>query len=622
MTKRPFKIDKGLRILKGKVKTYKVFGFDTETCNNNKDFVCSSIVGTLYTKFFTDKKSMIEELQTNRIFRGSFLVATNLMFDFFSLFGIREAIKQFMVVERAGSLIFCKTYVSYDAKDKSFIHPDRVKEDKEKYADTYALTFIDSGSHLRTSVANLGKIIKIPKLESPDTLGVKQWKDMTTEEREIMKIYNIQDSKITYKFMDFLQNHYNDLGANLKVTVSASSLDLFRRSFLGKFWKQEPKSDIDFCYQAYYGGRAEAFKRGCFSSDNYGKINVYDINSLYPDRLRNCEYPDTQKSYFTKKVKSEEVESFHGVCYVELKAPKGLNIPLLPLKSFKLLFPVGKLKGYYDFFSIRQALNIGYEIIKLGEGIIYPNTFKPFKSMIDKLYKLRTKLKKRGDMSQIAVKLLMNSFYGKLGFKYMNKENLTHVEDISEEDLYTASLFPTKDSKIYRVMKGENASIPNYVFPIIPLMVTSYSRFKMFQEFKKTGFERVFYSDTDCIFTNRKLASSTELGELKLEEQFEELIIVKPKFYGGTLKDGNIIKVKGLHNAIKEYRDFKDMISKNDFKAKRTHFRKLRSSIGATNKWVNQTYEMTKEMGLNDDKRVWDKDIFTLEPQNSNPYIS
>ena len=93
------KIEAGLRPLKGKVKPIKIFGFDIETYNNNKNFCCGSIVGDNYCKFFRDKQEMINDFSSNRNFRNSYLVATNLMFDFFGLFDIEEAINKFNIIE-------------------------------------------------------------------------------------------------------------------------------------------------------------------------------------------------------------------------------------------------------------------------------------------------------------------------------------------------------------------------------------------------------------------------------------------------------------------------------------------------------------------------------------------
>jgi hypothetical protein len=620
---RKMNFEKGMRRLKGKLKQNKIFGFDIETCNNNKDFVCASVIGDNYQKFFTSKEELKKEICNNRIFRNSFICATNLMFDFFGVYSLNEAINKFQLIERSSSLIMAVSYIPYIKKNftesqykKSVLNlMKKNKMIKEIGKEFYKITFIDSGNHLKMSVKQLGEIIGLEKLDIGEMIGQKP---ISSDEWDLMKKYNLRDAEITYKFMKFLQDKYNNIGCNMKITVSSTALDLFRRKYLEQFWKQEPRELINKCYKSYYGGRTEAFKRGLFSSENYGKIKVYDVNSLYPYCLKNFEYPIPNKYRLSKKLSIEDVEDFEGIGYFKLKIDDSLNIPVLPMKTDKLRFMTGEVEGYYDFASIRLALNNDYEIIECSDGVVYEHKFCPFKTMINDLYKMRCQMKVQNDNTEIAVKLLMNSFYGKMAYNYKEKETLGNIDDINMADEYT-SIIPTRDKKVFRLITSDNSEIPSYVFPIIPLYVTAYARQVMYKFFKRTGFKRVFYSDTDCIFTDRNLSHSKELGDLKLEDVYNELLIIKPKFYGGVAKDKENIKVKGLHGSIKEYEIFKKLVADDSFNVKTRHFRKLRGSIGHDDKYVNEIYTMMKSLDLEDDKRLWEKNKFTLNPQNSIP---
>jgi len=607
------KLQKGLRELKGKTKQQKIFGYDVETGNNNKDFVVASIYSDEYKKVYFTKEQFKKDLVSNQIFRNSFIVATNLMFDFFATFEIDEALKSFHLVERSSSLIFAVAYISYNKNDNKIYHKKDIEEDINNY---YKITFIDSINHLKASVKNLGKIIGLEKLKAPEFLGHKPKNDKEMQE---LITYNLRDSEVTYKFMKFLQNNYNTLGANLKVTISSTALDLYRRKYHKGFWPQEKRDNINMCYKAYYGGRTEAFKRGYFSIENYKKIKVYDVNSLYPYCLKKFKYPLVNKSYYKIKVSSEDVLSFEGIAYFELKTIEYHNIPLIPTKQHKLIFPLGTIKGYYDFNTIRKALKNGYEIISIGEGIIYEHTIKPFEEYINSLWDLRQELKKRKDSSQLVAKILMNSFYGKLGFNYMDKETIVHAKNLQQKDFINNTVISYGGTDYFRLITNENHKIPSYVFPIMPLYVTSYARGLMFDNFKKVGSERVFYTDTDCIFTDKRLHESNELGELGLENTFEKLIIVKPKFYSGLTCDNDVVKVKGLHGKINSFNDFKKLIESKDFRVKCQHFRKFR---GALNKgYVNEVYDMVKVMDFEDDKRKWSKNVFDLSIQDSKPLV-
>lgn len=590
-----------------------LFGFDTETYNNNKNFLLGSIVGNGFEKTYYSREDMIYDLTHLRIFRNGFLCATNLMFDFNALFpDIADNIKMFHIIERSGDLILCKGYIRYK-QDGNFYSSDVIKCRNYDIKDFYHVSFIDSTAHLKSSVENLGKIIKSEKLLHPEFLGNKP---KTDEEWEYLRRYNLQDSRITFEFMTWLQDWYNNLGGQMKPTISSTAMDIYRRKYLGMDWHLCGKDEVLKLYNAYYGGRTEAFKRGLFTKENYGLIKVYDVNSLYPYEMRK-DFPIPYE-YFTKdKITTDDIESYYGIGYFKLKSPD-MDIPLVPVASDKLRFPSGIIKGWYDFATVKEALNNDYEMLQGSNGLLFNNSFVPFRTFVDSMYAARMKLKGENNSAELVPKIVMNSLYGKFGYQFQNKEYLTDFE--GQTRCINETVIPVIHNKIYRVITTENSEIPKYVYPILPIYVTAYARIDMFKRFKKIGHDRVLYTDTDSIMTTRNLPTSSELGDIKLEKEFEKLIIIKPKMYSGITCEGkNLIKVKGVHGAISDFNHFMRLIQ--DFKVTTTHFRKLRGSLIGNGRYVNELYTMEKKLDLNDSKRVWDKDAFTLDIQDSRPFV-
>lgn len=614
-TKKPFYRERGLYRLKGKPKPRKIFGFDIETYSDKNYFLCASIVNDKEKDFFTDKEKFKRHIATDRKYRNSFIFASNLMFDLHGIFDTRhEVLQNFAYILNNSTLSMAKTMLSYDKNDTNFYHPNSIdKKEKKNY---YSLTFADTMSHLKASVKDLGKIIGVEKMERPAFLGKKP---NNAQEWEYMKAYNIRDSYISFKFMDFLQENYNRQGAKLQLTVSSTGMDLFRRKYLGKGWIQEPREVILNNYMAYYGGRTEAFKRGNFSVENYRKIKVYDKNSLFPSQLEKNKFPYPQ-GYMKKKVTSSDIDQFEGVCEATLYCPKDFYFPLVPCKTDKLRFTTGYIKGYYDFFTLRKAQDLGYKLLDTGGGVIYEHTFRPFKAIVKDLYKRRMELKNEGNNAQLVVKLLMNSgIYGKFGFNFTNKSTIILSRDLTNEHIQNCDIEFRENNKIAYIKNTKNNKIPKYVFPILPLYTTSYSRFEMLKEFKRVGEGRVLYSDTDCIFTDRNLPSSKLLGDLKLEDTFEELIIVRPKLYAGLTKEGeSVIKIKGFESYFKDFYDFKKEVQTGSITGKFNKFLKMRSGLRKDRR-VNIIYEMEKTLKLNDDKRDWEKENFSMFPQESMP---
>lgn len=622
----------GLYPLKSSPTQKNIFGIDVETYDDNQGFLCAAIVGDGYSKSFLSRDALREELLTNPIFRNSLIAATNLMFDYFAAFpDIIKAIKESQIIERHGDLVFVKIYISYKY-DGKFHAPSEISSQGSTDA-FYPITFIDSIAHMKTSVSNLGNIIGFKKLEHPEFFpnkpkNSKQW-------RELIE-YNVRDAEITFRFMEWLQKWYNKLGCALKPTASSSAIDLFRRKFLGsKFWKQQESSVIKDSYKAYYGGRAEAFKRGLFLSENYSKLNTYDVNSLYPYVLKAGVYPIPYEYFRTENIQMNDIERGLGTGYFELQTPKDIQIPIIPLRSDKLRFPSGLIKGYYDFATIKYAMNNDYELLSAKDGIVYEHSFRPFKKFVDYLYKERLRLKSDNNPAELVCKLLMNSFYGKFGYNYTNKEMLMgNAAAMDEMFLHNAEIYPIDDTEeIFRVLKGDNAQIPPYVFPVFALMTTAYARIHMLNQYKMIGAEHLIYTDTDSIFTDRTIGTSSELGEMKLEESWEKLCIVKPKMYSGIFSESrkNIVKLKGMlrisedgaekkdEDGITDFEDFMKRIADGEFKFMSHPFRKLRGALHGN--LMNGRYQLQKSMGLNDDKRDWEKSSFTLDVQNSKPLI-
>jgi hypothetical protein len=630
MSRRGGKRLPGLYPLKSAPTHKTLFGIDVETYDDNQKFLCASIVGDGYSKTFLSRDALREELLTNQIFRNSLIAATNLMFDYFAAFpDIIKAIKESQIIERHGDLVFVKIYIAFKY-DGRFHAPSEIASIGST-GNFYPITFIDSIAHLKTSVSNLGSIISFKKLEHPDFFPNKpknqeQWKELIE--------YNLRDSEITFKFMSWLQDWYNRLGCALKPTASSSAMDLFRRNFLGsKFWKQQDRDVIKDSYEAYYGGRVEAFKRGLFLSENWAKLNTYDVNSLYPFVLKTGVYPIPYVYRRAETISSTDIERGLGTGHFELKSPPDIEIPIIPLRTDKLRFPSGLIRGVYDFATIKYALNHGYELISAKNGIVYEHGFRPFRKYVDFLYAERMKLKAEKNPAEIICKLLMNSFYGKFGYNYTNKEMLMGNEAAMDEMFnHDAEIYPLDDTEqIFRVVKGDNAQIPPYVFPIYALMTTSYARIHMLNQYRMIGAKHLLYTDTDSIFTDRTISTSSELGEMKLEESWQKLCIVKPKMYSGILSDSmkNVIKLKGMlritedgasekkDDEIYDFEDFMQKIAAGEFKFMSHPFRKLRGALHG--KAMNGRYQLMKSMGLNDDKREWEKEDFTLDVQDSNP---
>jgi hypothetical protein len=547
---------KMLTPLKQNIKYKKFIGFDCETYSNKNKFQCMAFYESEDRQlFYTDRNKFFELCEVG-YFKNKIIVATMLSFDFNVLFD-RFYVKEFNLLYRGTRLLKAVTY--YHSSWKRIIHEawyfdikgkilnkikfSKNKKDRLKYLakyksfcrTVYKIEFIDTMCFSPFGVAKLGKIIGVPKLECPFEYG---YKCKNETEFNLMKTYNMNDAKISKLFMDYFQNATIELGGNLKTTISSSSVYLFRCKYLKDKFFCQPVEVMNKIFNAYYGGRTEAFFHGKFK----GKYNMYDINSLYPSVMLN-EYPNPNTTRVTRKTNIELIKKYDGVSLVTVNCPLNINIPLLPYKTAtKLYFPTGTFKGWYSHIELRRALEIGYTIMNIEETIYYEKNIRPFSEYVNDLYEKRMKYKEEDNPMEEAVKLYLNSFYGKLGERYQKKENIISKKYFKYKDGMSVEEYDKDFLRVVCDIKPKN-----HTFPIWAVYVTAYARLKLYDYMSNYN---VLYCDTDSIITADTVETSSKLGDMKKEKiNICEGYIIRPKFY--ALKDDkdfkeDKIKIKGL----------------------------------------------------------------------------
>jgi len=622
-----------------KIIPFSIWGFDIETYGENNIFLMGSIVNDKEKFIFWNREEMINFLTTSHKFRGNSLIfATNLGFDFMALFG--NDLSNY-------DIEFCM-------RGSSFINIKITLEKK------YTLNFRDTMNFLKTSVSNLGDILKIPKLDKPKFLGEIP---KNNKEKKELEIYNIRDSEITFKFANFLQDSFNKIGCNIKFTIASTSMSLFRNKYLKEFLFQPKKEIIEFLYKAYYGGRTETISRGKIKNMNY-----YDINSLYPYVMLSKEYPhpnyieyitfdwdkidNKNKEISKKEIKRglDLVNKFEGVSYCLVKAKfnkdnKFLeNIPILPYRDEslnKLVFPLGYFESYQTHVELRKAINLGYEVL-IFKSVYYEKTFNPFKDFVTDNYNKRLEEKKKGSSMDIVYKLILNSLYGKFAQKMETTEIIINNSEESKEKVMKAILKNKeleknkKDYKykidmidnyslddeeqndilnpqIYFITDLDKEYIPKFINPILSIYITSYARLELFNliETIKKNKKNIVYFDTDSVITDYNFNTSKDLGALKKEYDIKEGIIIKPKMYylkglNEKKEETEVYKCKGLMG-INSYKDFENIISTRKFNY--IKFCKFKESLRRKLHY-NKKISIDKDINLEDNKRVWKNEKF------------
>lgn len=553
-----------------------IASFDIETYGYMNKFYLGGLYTDKYYSFY-NRNDMINFINENC--KDSILFATNLMFDFQALYYNQKEWVDYKIIMRNGVLI-------------------TASHNKIHFSDT--LNYVPFG------VKALGKFLSIDKLEGKNLIG----KIPKTEymERKLRQ-YNKIDCLITRNFMLEFQKAINFLGAELKMTIASTSLNLYLRKYIPFTIFKEPFNCREFIHEGYYGGRTECFSRGRLNRKK--KYYWYDFNSMYPFCMLNkYPLPSSAKKlkYKRKYTNTKIIMKYEGMSRVKVFCPY-MYYPLLPVwLNGKLTFPVGTFEGVYTHIELREAMKKGYIIENISETLYYTKTFYPFKKFVTDMYKLKMKYKKNNNViMEQAVKLLMNSLYGKFATKDMQDIKFYDIQNKYYTDSELIGVQMTSRDTGYK--ENEKECIQNYVMPILSAYTTAYGRIMLHNLLEQA---EALYCDTDSGLTEKEIIISKKLGGLKLEKLISDGYIIRPKLY--AIYDINKItegkhkgKSKGWNITTKGIRrptiqTIWDIM--NNKAIRQEKFMKIKEAINRDYN-PNQRHIMYKKQSLEDNKRLW-----------------
>lgn len=313
--------------------------------------------------------------------------------------------------------------------------------------------------------------------------------------------YLHHDCKSLYQCLDAFFNAPLIRLSKKKWTTASQSVEVFRM-FLNRDLHSIPddknmflEGDVDdFVRQAYFGGRTEIFKP-VFDSEILGKdfLYYYDVNSLYPFVMKEHPYPDKFIKWTKGKRDFDRYEM--GIWKCKVRVPQDMYIPPLPIKfNERLIFPVGEFEGYWTKYELLYAQSLGCEILSYEKGAIFEDAGFIFKEFIDTLYNMRLEAKEKNDnVTQMTMKLLMNSCYGRMGINKMRSKII--IDDGMFRNVKFIADIDTKYGTI-RLSEKPDKSSDLFSNPSIACFVTSYARVYLHTQMRKVNEKSVYYCDS------------------------------------------------------------------------------------------------------------------------------
>lgn len=217
--------------------------------------------------------------------------------------------------------------------------------------------------------------------------------------------------KLLVELMNTLRTRLYDAGLTIRQWHGPGAISTFamRKNSVQKFMAECPEEVNDAAQFAYAGGRFELFKVGLANQ----KVYSYDIRSAYPAAIATL--PDLANGYWEYVENPTEIAQF-GVYEIEFR-----NIELFSSKPMPYFyrdersavhFP-NAVNGWYWSPEVAMAKYLGRDVTVKRGWVFHGDGSRPFAWVRD-IYNTRAQWKEEGNPSQIALKLLLNSMYGKM----------------------------------------------------------------------------------------------------------------------------------------------------------------------------------------------------------------
>lgn len=402
------------------------------------------------------------------------------------------------------------------------------------------IDFLDTFNHWHFSVAEMGELVNIPKLNRPD--------NMKNDKKSLE--YCKQDCLILYEFVKRMLGVYQGYGMNFIKSTSASqtfnyfntNFSNFRKKYRFEATKNKkgntyfkrvnffPDEVLKEFQSYYYGARTE-----CFLIGKYKNINVVDVNSMYP-YVMTFKYPDP---YYFRKSKVPNSKFYLIDCLIE----SNLKYPVIPnrLENGLLAFTNGTFRVKTNSIELEYFIKLGGKVKEIYEVINFPNTLEPFKDYIKFLYPKKQNAK--NVFERETVKLLMNSLYGKFA-EYKSGYSVYPLEE-------ALRLKKHGERKGNLIIVNDKQEYPIHTNFIFSLFVTAYARIKLINEIillDNLNYN-VLYCDTDSIHYQGKFIHSDngKIGEFSKQEFYKSVYIKGLKYYKCVPENNkSIFKIKGI----------------------------------------------------------------------------
>jgi hypothetical protein len=294
---------------------WNTYGLDIETYGSDNDICLICLTDGVNDLFFYDADTFCQHITSHpRQFRRARFVVTNIGFDIIGILTRATHPPPYEIMERNGRIYSIK--IAIDSR-----------VDNGKLRNEY-IHCVDTVNIWSASVAQLGATIGLPKHCPPTTMqhDIPQ-KPTTAQQWEELIQYCARDAQISVLwYRQIFLSYCAQQRVKPGLTAANLAIKVWRAHYLDHPIPCEHRRIHEICFQGYYGGRTECFKRGTATN-----VISQDANSMYPWALTQA-YPDPDTARVVSNGSLHLIMNHEGISYIEGEMPYRY-IPLLPVRD-------------------------------------------------------------------------------------------------------------------------------------------------------------------------------------------------------------------------------------------------------------------------------------------------
>ncbi len=399
--------------------------------------------------------------------------------------------------------------------------------------------------------------------------------------RKTVDEYCIQDARVVWLLVDKIATGLRRLHPPIEIggTPGATARRFIAQlpAFPRVIWNTQREF-----LRAYCGGRFELVKRGYFE-----RASQFDIVSAYPWALSKC--PHLSPNAYSKRASRVSDAALYGAYEVEFDCPDYFGVAPM-WRGQTRVFSAGEKRAWVSKPELELIHEWGGKYKVLGGTEIFDESAdNAWERLLAPLFKVKQEKKKEPE--GLGAKVVLNSVYGGLIQLIPKGGQWVPIAEAKNPTDFAGEL----------ALDGVEPAFEGgkYYAPCYASHLTSLVRRKVLETCAQIGAENVVGAHTDsilCVKGGPRLG--TDLGEWTLEEDAEELFILKT----GQYAIGDKIKARGIRSKQKEA-----------LWAER-HERTMRISVKSAEKWSDVSLIKSKSVANNigwELKRVWERELTT-----------